>query len=278
MNRRFLRWALCAWAFVLPVSGAWAKESLLQVAPAAAEMPVGESLTYRIEWIGIPVGTILLKVEGIEEVRGRPCYHLSARSFPNRYLRKLYDLEYQVHSYVDVEKRHSLRFVKVRRMKDKFNQVQIEFDQAGRKAEYSSWGDAQFVNFSKRTDKDAYVEPTDTIEPDTQDLLSSFFYFRYLPLQQGTQYPASVYYERANWKIFMETDKAFVREFRGKGEVPVIGIAISSPLNNFIFGKKKFLLNLTTDCRRIPIEFKVGSALGSIRGVIDELPVTTQRP
>ena len=45
---------------------------------AAASVPyaVGEALTYRATFGGIPAGTARMRVDGIELVRGRPAYHV----------------------------------------------------------------------------------------------------------------------------------------------------------------------------------------------------------
>ena len=46
------------------------------VARAAVPFSVGEELTYKASFGGIPAGTARMRVAGIEMVRGRPAYHV----------------------------------------------------------------------------------------------------------------------------------------------------------------------------------------------------------
>jgi len=234
-------------------------------------LKVGEILEYSVEWIGIPVGKIILKTEEIVTIDNRKCYHISAISFPNSFLRHLYDLEYKVDTYVDVQTLYPRRFIKTRRINKKFNYVVIDFYQKEKKAVYRVWGTSDFLNISRRR-QTVKIKPTSYIPEGTQDLLSSFYYFRLLKINKDESYPINVYYNEANWQISMQVEKVFLRELYKKGTFETISVSITSGLNDFILGRRKFLVYLTADSRRIPLEFKVGTAMGSIRGVIQELP------
>ena len=69
----------------------------------------------------------------------------------------------------------------------------------------------------------------------------------------------------------MKVDKPFLREIRKKGTFPVVRISPDSLLNNYILGKRRLIVYLTTDSRRIPIEFKLETALGPISARIKDL-------
>ena len=48
-----------------------------QVIPLPEQrLPEYERLTYKIKWLGLPVGTILASIKGIEKIRGRDAYVL----------------------------------------------------------------------------------------------------------------------------------------------------------------------------------------------------------
>jgi hypothetical protein len=231
----------------------------------------GETLQYSVEWLGIPVGSIVLRNEGMVNIDGHDCYHLTAASYPNSFIRKLYDVEYKIHSYWDVRLLVSRRFVKIRRMNKKLNYVVINFFPEKRKVVYKSWGNTDFVNFSNLRDA-IVIEPTSEIPEKTQDLLSSFYYFRLSNIEKGGSYPVNIYYCEGNWPIQMKVEDTLVREMRKTGTFEAIDVLIASSLNEYIIGRHKFSVYLTADSRRIPIEFKVGTALGYIHGVIQELP------
>ena len=82
-TRRLLALALAASAAIAPVRPAAQSPMLAATTPAApvvtrAAVPfsVGEELTYKASFGGIPAGTARMRVAGIEIVRGRPAYHV----------------------------------------------------------------------------------------------------------------------------------------------------------------------------------------------------------
>jgi hypothetical protein len=70
----------------------------------------------------------------------------------------------------------------------------------------------------------------------------------------------------------MNVEELFPKEVRKKGTFETAAVSITSGLNEYILGKHKFLVYLTVDPRRIPLEFKVGTAMGNIRGIIQKIP------
>ncbi len=242
------------------------------IQPTLQKFTPGEKLDYVVEWLGIPVGHIFLEVHEMTTFRGRPCYYLSSRSYPNRLFRKIYDLEYRVYSYVDAQTMTTMRFVKIRRINKQFNYVVIDFDQVRHRARYRSWGTSQVANLSGRKAPLIEQQPTSVIKDRTEDLLSAFFYFRTLPCEPGGEYPVNVYYSQSNWPITMKVGQPFVREMRKRGQFQVMNVMITSSLNDFILGKRGFKVCLTVDSRRVPLEFSIGSAVGELRGILRKLP------
>ncbi len=261
---------LFAGAYAQNFSGS-AEASNIPFSEPLGKIEPGESLAYSIEWLGVPVGHITFLAEKPELIDGHECYHVIARSYPNRYLRKIYDLEYTVHTYIDTQLLSPRRFIKVRRYEQNTNTVQIDFDLEKGIAKNQSWGEAGFVNVSKRREE-IKMEVTDKFPPKTQDLLSFFYYFRFTNIKPKVIYPVNVYYNQANWKLQITAGQPFYRELRNKGMFPVSVISVGSNLNDYIMGKQKFTVTLTTDARRIPIEFKFGTALGPIRAIIRDVP------
>ncbi|HNX81458.1 MAG TPA: DUF3108 domain-containing protein [Candidatus Omnitrophota bacterium] len=246
-------------------------EAIIPFSDPQGTITTGETLSYIVEWLGVPVGHVIFTSEKQEVINGYACYHVVARSFPNRYLRKIYDLEYTVHTYIDVQALSPRRFIKIRRFDQKTNTVQVDFDLEKGEAVSSSLGDAGFVNVSKRRDE-IKTETSNKFPPHTQDLLSFFYYFRLTKIEPDTLYPLNVYYNQSNWLLQIRSGRPFYRELHGKGRFPVSIVSIGSSLNDYILGKEKFCVTLMTDARRIPIEFKFGTALGPIRAIIREVP------
>lgn len=52
----------------------------------------------------------------------------------------------------------------------------------------------------------------------------------------------------------------------------VFKAVMDSELSEFILGKSKMVVYFTADSRRIPIEFKFGTGIGSVQGKIKSIP------
>ncbi len=236
------------------------------------ELHAGETLVYSVEWLGIPVGKIILKVEETAVLNNNECYHITARVTPNRFFQRLYDLEYKVDSYIDKKTFLPVRFEKVRRLKKESNFVTIDFDHEKNEAKYKCWGSMVFIKLSPQREKLEAVNPvTTSIPKGTQDLFSSFYYFRVLKIEEGQSYPVNIYYNQRNWPVKMKVDKPFLREMRKKGVFAVVKVFPVSELNDYILGKRNFSVYLTVDSRRTPLEFRLNSAMGPVRGIIQGL-------
>ena len=245
----------------------------IAISDPAKELNIGETLEYSVEWLGIPVGKIVLKVEGITTVNNYECYHITAEAFPNRFFRRFYDLEHQVHSYIDQRSFLPIRFEKIRRLNKEANYVRIDFDHEKNEARYESSGSVLFVKISPLRQKIEAINPITTYIPKgTHDLFSSFYYFRILKIKEGQGYPVNIYYNQRNWPVKMQVEKPFSREMRKKGTFAAVKLSPHSELNDYILGKRNFSVYLTVDSRRIPLEFKLNTAMGPIRGIIQNPP------
>ena len=249
-----------------------AKPQNITISDPGKELNIGETLEYSVEWLGIPVGRIVLKVEGITTINNYECYHIIVKALPNSFFQHLYDLEYTVHTYIDKQFYYTRRFEKIRRINKQYNHIVIDFDQEKHKAVFFSEGFAALFKISPERNKiEANTPITTEIPYGTQDLLSSFYYFRFLSMRENTSYPVNIYYNQRNWPVDMKVDKPFLKEIRKKGSFPVVKISPDSLLNNYILGKRRLIVYLTTDSHRIPLEFKLETALGPISARIQNL-------
>ena len=119
-NRRVLAtrvFALGALAIAIPAAARAAQPTQLRVMQPAGSEPstfavasvpfaVGEELTYRATFGGIPAGTARMRVDGIEIVRGRPAYHVVFSVDGGVPLFRVHD---RYESWIDVETLASLR-------------------------------------------------------------------------------------------------------------------------------------------------------------------------
>ncbi|MFA4842282.1 MAG: DUF3108 domain-containing protein [Candidatus Omnitrophota bacterium] len=247
----------------------------LRIAAPRKSLELGEELHYSVEWLGVPVGKIILKVEGQNLIRGYNCYHITARAFPNSFLKKFYDIEYTVSSFMDVQGLFSVRFEKNRSLDGKKNYTVIDFDPEANTANFISEGQGgeQNLKIAPNRDKIESVNlTTEKIPAATQDLLSSFYYFRLQDIQEGSSLPINIYYNQRNWPVAMKVDKPFLREIRKKGAFCVVKVFPDSQINEYILGKRRFEVFVTCDPSRIPLEFKLNTALGPLYARLSNLP------
>jgi hypothetical protein len=248
------------------------KQAMFISAPEKA-LDTKEVLRYSVEWLGIPAGKVILKVEGLENIKGYACYHITAEAQPNRFLRRIYDIEYKVHTYIDAQSFLTRRFEKTRRINNNVDYTVIDFNQEKNEATFLLKGSNVTFSISSAYKKIEANNPiTNKIPPATQDLLSSFYYFRLLDIKENQDYPVNIYYNCRNWAMHMRVGKPFLREIRKKGNFPVVGVFPDTELNDYILGRRKFTVYLTIDSRRIPIEFKIQTAIGPIRAIIEDSP------
>jgi hypothetical protein len=262
----------------LPVSLAWAQNfgggvKQIKIDPPERSLKVGECLEYSAEWLGIPVGKIILKVEGVINFSGQQCYHISGRALPNSFFSHLYDVEYEVNSYIETATFLPLRFEKRRLIKNQVNNTTIDFDRVGKKAISSSQGtDLDVVISSSQLQIGQQIPVTDVIMQDTQDLLSSLYYFRLLDIGELKSHQINIYYNQRNWPVKVETEEPFLKEIRKQGTFSVFTASVSSIITDFILGKHKFIICFTADSRRIPLEFDAGTDIGFIRCKLRQIP------
>jgi hypothetical protein len=237
----------------------------LSISSPQKQLTIGETLIYSVEWLGFPVGKITLKTEGIENIKGYQCYHISAQAFPNRFLRRIYDIEYKVDAYIDKKLLFTRRFEKVRIINKDYARIVIDFEQEKNRAIFSSEGSVPLFKISPERNKiEGKIPLTTKIPYKTQDLLSTFYYFRLSDIKADGSYPVNIYYNQRNWQMNIKVERPFLKDIRKIGSFPVVKISPDSLLNNYILGKRTLIVYMTVDSRRIPLEFKLDTALGQI--------------
>lgn len=245
------------------------------IAAPETSLRLGERLEYNLEWIGIAVGKITLQVSGaMEKLDGRDCYHIIARAIPNSFFRRLYDIEYTVHTYIEAEGFRTLRFEKIRRIRNKTGRALAEFDYKNKEIRYTTEGTGDSIIMSPERGKMKREIPNAStiISGDIQDLFSSFYYFRLLRLEPGKNYTINIYYDRRVWPEIARIGQPSSKEIRKKGVFAVFRATMVSALNKYILGDPELIVYFTADSRRIPLEFKLGTGLGAIRGKLKSIP------
>lgn len=248
------------------------KEQLVIAKPLSL-LEAGEELHYRVEWLGVPLGGITLKNEGVRQFRGRACYYLTARAYPNKFLDNIFNIRYFVESYLDTDTLSSLQFTKTRSIGGQESRVVIDFYPRKNEAVFSVFGSSPNFKISPFRGGIEVKHPlTQKILQQTQDLLSSFYFFRLQNIKAQDSIAINIYYNQRNFPLKMSVGQPFRREIRKKGSFCVFEASPDSNINEYILGGRKFEVYLSADSKRIPIEFKLSTAIGPLHAIIEENP------
>lgn len=222
----------------------------------------GEKLIYSVEWLGIPSGNIVLEASSVE-YKGRQCFLLTAKATPNNFFKHFYDVEYNIVSYIDARTFLPYHYEKNKRYRGTTNSEILDFDRQALTVTNTLTGSTEgFLDSPLKTE--VKEVPTTAISEFTLDSLSAIYYLRLQKISSGGIYPFSIYQDKRNWQVNMRLGEPLNKEIRNKGILPVIQVVPDSNLTGFVFGKKDAYFFITTDPRRLPVEFVVGTTIGKL--------------
>lgn len=229
----FVLLALCLCAWAAPSS-----------AEAPGPLPGREKLTYRVSWLGIPVGTITASIKGITKVRGRDAYELEITADTNAFGSSVYPIHDRYVSFMDREKLCTLRHEVYRREGRYKKDAATDFDHAS--------GKAYFRNFLDKSEK------TIPIEAGIQDPVSIAYYFRTVEVALGERKEFRVYNNEDTYLLYAVADR------KKKVRTPALGLTEAfhiqpyAMLQGRLVKKGKASMYITGGGRRIPV-------IGSVR-------------
>jgi hypothetical protein len=122
------------------------------VSAAAVPFAVGEELTYRATFGGIPAGTARMRVDGIEMVRGRPAYHVVFSVDGGVPLFRVHD---RYESWIDVETLASLRH-RQEISEGRYKRT-TSYEIYPERAEYQKQGDSVRASVSNPLDDGSFI-------------------------------------------------------------------------------------------------------------------------
>jgi len=205
----------------------------------ADKLQVGEKFTYKVEWLGIYVGSATLSVEGISEVNGRKAYHILAVAKTSPIISKLYKVEDRISTYIDVQKLYPLRFDKKQREGGYRSDEYTDFDQEKGKAFYFSR-----LNHSKKE----YAIPRQA-----QDPLSCLYYFRLKDIQAGKSIFANVVADEKSYLLEARIHKKGFVRIKGVGDWEAFMIEPVPWFQGKIKRRAKVTMWFSADKKRIPL-------------------------
>ena len=229
---------------------------LLSQTPASAKTPsqklmLGERLVYSVRLLGFEVGKGEAEVKEIVPIKGRSAYHIVVNVRSARIIDWIYKVRDVHHSYLDVEKLHSLRYEKILKEGRYRADEVMEYDQEQHKAVY----------FSRKNGSRKEM----LIPPDVQDQLSCGFWFRLQEMTPGSEIFIPVNADEKNWDLRVKILKKTKVRTPALGEREAMEVIPEIQFQGIFVKRGKIRCWIGLDERRIPLKMKVKiPVLGSI--------------
>jgi len=203
------------------------------------KLQIGEKFTYKAEWLGLDVGIATLTILGITECNGREVYQIRATAETTPIISRLYKVEDEIFTYLDVEGLYPVRFEKKQREGGYRSDEYIDFYQKKGKAVYFSR-----LNHSKKE----YDIPEKV-----QDPLSCMYYFRLQDVDVGKSIFANVNADEKNYLLEAKIYKKGVIRIKGVGEWEAFMVEPLPWFQGRVKRRAKATMWFSADEKRIPL-------------------------
>lgn len=232
-----------------------AQEEPVKIGKAEFKIRKGEKLKFSVRWLGMEVGTAEAVLRGIEKIRGREAYHIAVSVRSNSVIDLVYPVRDEHHSYIDVERFHSLHYEKVLSEGRYQADEVMEFDQETHQAVY----------LARRSGEKKQM----LIPKDTQDLVSAAYWFRVQPMETGQTVTIPINTDERNWKFVVKVLEREQVHIEQLGTFEAVKIEPQVKFQGIFVQRGKMSGWMSTDDKRLPLLMKTKiPVLGSINVVL----------
>lgn len=232
------------------------------IPPPRSRLVVGERLSFRGRWFGIPVGHGWIEVREIVEVDGRRAYAVEAQGHSNDVLSAFYPIHDVIRSAIEVNTLRPLRFEKQQQEGHYRAEEIVTFDYPRLMATYRS-----LLNQSVKEVP---------IPPDVQDLLSAFYWLRTHPIDLSEPFQLPVYSDEKVYRVIIKPIMTLKLELRRRGTFSCMLLEPVAEFKGVFVRRGRVWLYLSADERRLPLYVKIATPWGPMTGVIDREALSPQ--
>jgi len=232
-----------------------AGEEVKRIEKANFTIREGEQLKFSIRWLGFEVGTADVEVKGISEIRGRRAFHIAVYVRSNALIDLVYRVRDEHHSYVDVERLHSLRYEKILKEGRYRADEVMDYDHETHQAVY----------FSRKNGSRKEM----LIPKDVQDQVSCAFWFRIQPMSVGDSVRIPVNADEKNWNLEVKILKRSPIEIADLGSFDAVQIEPFIQFQGIFIHRGRMVGWMSADEKRLPLLMRTKiPILGSIHVVL----------
>ena len=233
---------------------AWATLKETPIEPAQKKLEVGEELVFDVRWMGIPIGTGVLKVLEKTLIAGQECFHVLALAKTNEALSTLFPVNDEVHSFIDAAHWRSLEFRK------KLSEGRYRADE---KVVYDYPEKKGFFESVRNKSKEAFAAPASA-----QDFLSAFYWFRTQDIKVGKCVRTVINDKGKSWDLEIDILKREIKELRGGRVMDSVLVEPKTSYNGVLYNRGRVWVYVTADSRRVPFWVKIATPFGPVVGVL----------
>lgn len=209
----------------------------------------GEKLVFAVQYGIITAGEATLEVRNVSFIDSTPCYNIVSNARTNEVFSKVFKVRDRFVSLMDTTDLVSLRYEKHLREGDFKKDESVRFDQKRHKA--------------------IYADREVTIAPRTQDVLSSMYYLRTLPLKVGQSIALANHTNGKNYPLVIKVlAEERVTVDAGTFDCLVVEPFLREP--GLFRQKGRLTVWVTNDKYRIPVLMKSKVIIGAVSAVLKD--------
>jgi Protein of unknown function (DUF3108) len=223
---------------------------------------VGETFKIDLYYLGLRAATLSAKVMPFVSVGGKKAFHLKGIAETTSVMALIYKLYNEVDTYMDYETFTPVKTTITMNESKQNAAMIINYDQKNKVSSF----------WKKRIDKDGNlteINRVDELMPMAQDIFSSLYYVRTLPLKVGEKFKFPLHDNGKNWSLTMDVVKA-EKVWTRLGEVETLLLHPVVERDDEKFTKATMLVWVTNDAKKVPVKFEAEVKLGSMKGIIKD--------
>jgi hypothetical protein len=222
---------------------------------------VGETFSLHISYLGFSAATVKIQTHKIKEVDGTPVYHFSARAKSSDYYKWVYELDDLVNSYVTTE---NLLPIKYTLLQDESSKKVVDIQLFDRENLMTHF---RYKRTKKGKEK---IKSLDRPIPRFhQDLFSTLFFIRSLPLAPGASYKIPTVTKGKAWISKVQVVGRETIEIQDI-EFKAIKLFVVTEYDGELAKRGKSTIWLSDDRARVLLKFASEAKIGSVKGEIFE--------
>lgn len=227
-----------------------------------APFAVGETFKMDLYYIGIKAATLNAEVLPFVEINGKKMFHFTGIAQTSSLMALIYKLHNVVDTYMDYNTFVPVKMTLTMDESDQNVATILNYDHKAGKSHF----------WKKSIDKDkniTEVNRVDDLTPMAQDIFSSLYYIRTLPLKVGEKFKFAMHDNGKNWTMTIDV----IKEEKVWTRLGTVNTLLLHPIverEGEKFTKATMYLWVTNDGKKVPVKFEAEVRHSKMKGIIKD--------